>query len=123
VRFGRHLDPDIQARRRAAWNAQEALHRRVEKYKRNHAGERLPDTFPDLAEGRTAARLRVGALAARVGIGVRQLLRLEADPTEGLESTLALGLRLALGIIREEARSAPDSFTAGAEQAEEGDKS
>jgi len=122
VPFGRHLDPGIQRWRWDYWKAQEALLRRLEKYKRNHAGEGLPDTFPDLAERRAAAGLSPGALAAKACIGVRQLARIEADPTQGLEPSLVLRLRLALGIVREEAGSPQDLLHGQAEDRQETSK-
>ena len=101
MRFSRHQDPGIQRRRWLAWKASDALMDRVQQYRRDHAGEPLPDMFPDLAERRAAAGLTVGALAARACISVRQIIQIEADPTQRLEPSLILRLRLALGILRE----------------------
>lgn len=120
VPFGRHLDPGIQARRWAAWQSQEALLRRVEQAKRDHPGKPRPGTFPALPERRKAASLTPGELAARLSIGVRHLLRIEAEPTHCFEPSLVLRLCLALGIPWEEAGGVPDSPAGLVERAERG---
>ncbi len=122
VPFGRHLNTDIQWHRWAAWKAYDALMDRVQQYRRNHASERLPGTFPDLAERRKAAGLTPGALAAKACIGVRQLLRIEADPAQAVEPSLVIRLRLALGIVREEAGKSQDSHHRQAGDKQEGTK-
>jgi DNA-binding XRE family transcriptional regulator len=98
----------------------DALENRLTHYKRNHAGERLPDRFPDLAERRTVAGLSRGALAAKACLSVRQIIRIEADPTQRLDPSLVLRLRLVLGMLREKAGNSPDPGPAATEQGQEG---
>lgn len=110
----------IQARRWVAWQTQEALLRRVEQAKRDHAGKRLPATLPALAARRTAAGLPPGEWAARACIGVPQILRIEAEPTHRFAPSLILRLGLAIGSVRDEAGGVPGFPAAGAERAERG---
>jgi DNA-binding XRE family transcriptional regulator len=99
VPFGRHLDPDVQQRRREAWAQQDV--RRA----RELAGQRQADEaeglvwLQDLARLREAAGLTQAALATKVGISRQSVNAIEAGRKRP-RPRVARRLREILGPLR-----------------------